>query len=302
MQRLKLVCTMMITLVPCALGCAADFCPGTGAEYRSSTNYMIADSLGQFVVGESRQCDVGADPMDCPYSCAIIEHGFWHADIHVPTLNEIKTTAQNNEYVQAFGKVATAGNNELNRTFYIEDWDRLGGIRVNVGTDTSIHVSQGDMVDVAGMIKTVSGERYIDYPEVITRFPSSMNLRPFFMVNRALGGEGTDVLPVGGKGLNNIGILLTTTGKVTYVDTATSKRFFYVDDGSALSDGIVIGGRSMVGVRVQINNLAAGNTISPPATGDYVRVTGICAPLISPIGISVQIRPRTHDDVLALVH
>lgn len=285
------VILLAIIVLTMSCGVLADFCPGTGAEYRVSTNYMIADTLGQFVVGESRS-------MNDSYACGWIEHGFWHSDIHVPTLNEIKTTAGNLEYIQAFGKVATAGNDHLYRNFYIEDGNRLGGIRIYVGTNTSIHVSEGDMVDVSGMIKNASGERYIDYPEVVMRFPGSVNLRPYYMPNLTLGGVGTDVRYTGGVGVNNVGLLVTTAGKVTYVDTATTKRFFYVDDGSAMSDGIVIGGTTRTGVRVQINGLATGNTITAPGMGDFVRVTGICAPLTAPIGISVQLRPRTQDDVV----
>ena len=30
-----------------------DFCPGTVAEMRASSNYIIADTIGQLVVGES---------------------------------------------------------------------------------------------------------------------------------------------------------------------------------------------------------------------------------------------------------
>jgi hypothetical protein len=157
------------------------------------------------------------------------------------------------------------------------------------------------MVDVSGIIKNASGERYIDYPAVTMRFPDAVYLRPFYMPNLSLGGTGTDVRSPGGVGVNNIGLLVTTVGNVTYVDTASPCRFFYVDDGSRLSDGVVIGAKTMTGARVQINNLATGNTIAPPLTGDYVCVTGICAPFSAPIGISAQLRPRVQADVVIVL-
>lgn len=95
------------------------FCPGTGAEVRISTNYIIADTLGQFVVGQSMAPDNS-------YSCAIIEHGFWHSDIWISSLAAMKQE-QDYAYVDAYAKVVTAGTDQFSRNFYIADQSRLGG-------------------------------------------------------------------------------------------------------------------------------------------------------------------------------
>ena len=39
------------------------------------------------------------------------------------------------------------------------------------------------------------------------------------------------------------------TGRVTYVDSVTTPKFFYIDDGSNLSDGQVIGGKTLAQIR-----------------------------------------------------
>lgn len=285
------ICAFCLAAAPvCGMVVSGDFAPGTGAELRSSTNYLIADTLGQFVVGES------AAPDDS-YACGRIEHGFWHSDIHIPTIAEIKGTP-NNQWVDAYAKLVTAGNGQFYRAFYVEEQDRTNAIRVNVGTNPTISVAPGDMIDVSGVIKGSDADRYIDYPVVAVRFPGAAQLDPFYTPNRWLGGLGTDVLVPGGAGVLNTSMLMKTAGLVTYVDAATLCRFFYVDDGSGLSDGVVIGGQTMRGLRVSIANLATGNSISAPSVGQYVTVTGICAPQTIAGGkVVAQIRPRNQDDI-----
>lgn len=289
-MRTTAILALLALAIP-AMGASllGDFCPGTGAQLRSSTNYLIEDTLGQFVVGESFAPDNG-------YACGIIEHGFWHSDIYIPTIPDLRQNP-NNSYVDAYAKVVTAGNDQLYRTFYIADQDRNGALRVNVGTNPDIHVSPGDMVDVSGIIKGTALDRYIDYPEVTVRFANVMRLGPFFAANRWLGGNGTDMIQPGGVGLLNTSFLMKTSGVVTYVDTANPARFFYVDDGSGMSDGQVIGGNHPRGIRVWISNLAAGNTIAPPGADDYVTVTGICATYTISGKTYAQIRPRSQADI-----
>lgn len=261
-----------------------DFCPGTGAEFRSSTNYVIADTLGQFVVDQSASTNF------------IVEHGFWHSDIHTATIAELKQ-ASNYSHVDAHAKIVTAGNSQFYRTFYIAEQDRVGAIRVNVGANPDIHVIPGDMVDVSGVIKGANLDRYIDYPVVTVRFSNVMQLGAFFIPNRWLGGEGTDVLVPGGAGALNTSLLMKTSGRVTYVDTSVPAKFFYVDDGSGLSDGLVYNGQIMRGLRVSIGNLATGNIITPPTENQYVTVTGICGMYTVSGKTLALLRPRNQADV-----
>ena len=290
MKRLIALSLMAELVLASAAGASllGDFHPGTGAEVRSSANYLIADTLGQFVVGESYA-------PDDTYSCGWIEHGYWHSEIHIAPISEIKGKPDYS-YVSAYAKVVTAGSDLLYRTFYIEEQDRTSGLRVNLGSNPLV-VIEGDMVDVSGVIKGAAAGRFIDFPEVTIRFRDLPLIPALFASNRWLGGDGTDMLIPGGAGVLNTSLLMTTSGRATYVDTASPARFFYVDDGSGLSDGQVIGGQIMRGVRVWIASLAAGNTIIAPSVGQYVTVTGICAAYTASSKTFAQIRPRTQGDI-----
>lgn len=70
----------------------------------------------------------------------------------------------------------------------------------------------------------------------------------------------------GGFGLNNIGLFIAVTGRVTAVDT----DYFYVDDGSLASDNT-----NNTGIRVEAMGL------SVPAVGDTVYVKGISSCFVS---------------------
>jgi hypothetical protein len=285
-MRIIALLTLLLLAITIS-GAFADYYSGTGAELRSSTNYLIADTLGQFVVGESSARD--------SYSCGRIEHGFWHSDVDIPTIADLKGTP-NYQWVDAYGKIVIAGSDQFDRVFYLSEQNRASAIRVNLGSNPLI-VSEGDMVDVSGVIKGTDVDRYIDYPVVIPRFSDVTHLSPFFLSNRWLGGNGTDMMVDGGVGPLNTGLMVRTSGRVTYVDTASPCRFFYVDDGSGLSDGLVYDGDAMVGVRIWIMNLAAGNTIIPPSVGQQVVVTGICSAYSTPGKTCAQIRPRTQGDL-----
>ena len=125
-----------------------------------------------------------------------------------------------------------------------------------------------------------------------------MRVSPWFLPNRWLGGKGTDVITPGGAGVLNTGLLVKTSGRVTYVHTTSPPRYFYVDDGSGMTDGVVIGGVPMRGVRVWIYNLATGNTVTAPNVNELVTVTGICTAYSVSGKTYAQIRPRNNADLV----
>ena len=119
---------------------------------------------------------------------------------------------------------------------------------------------------------------------------------PLAMNNRSVGGGAvSDYTPgvEGGSGLNNVGLLIRTWGKVTYVDS--TNKFFYIDDGTARDDGS--GNR---GIRVSYDNLAAGNTIVPPNKDSYVMITCISSTVMINNKIQSNLRPRRQDDIQSI--
>lgn len=85
------------------------------------------------------------------------------------------------------------------------------------------------------------------------------------------------------------GLLMQIAGKVTIRGT----DFFYVNDGSDLTDG-----SGAMSIRVSLRGLASGNTISIPNSGVHVRITGILGSEAIGSGRNVPVlRPRNARDV-----
>ncbi len=169
---------------------------------------------------------------------------------------------------------------EFDGFFYIEREDRSSGIRVGKAD----HVVQvGNRVIITGSMNTnADGERYIEALTVVADGAGS--IAPIGLLNRSIGGANWFYSPTTGAGqngqkeyrlvlnggswtrtfldapdLNNIGLLVSTSGRVTHTDSG----FFYLDDGSKLDDG-----SGYIGVKVRIEGL------SMPAFESYVKVTG----------------------------
>lgn len=188
--------------------------------------------------------------------------------------------------------------------FYIEADDRSAGIMVY----KSFHgLTPGTRVDVVGTTSTSSsGEKYIKATTVTQGGAGS--IEPLVLVNRAVGGGDWEYdaatgagqagvkeyawvmvgdewiqMLVDAPGLNNIGLLVCTTGLVTHVGSG----YFYIDDGSSLDDG-----SGYTGVKVLANG------ISPPAPGKYVRVIGASSCYKSGDDLGRQIRVQRAADII----
>ena len=136
--------------------------------------------------------------------------------------------------------------------FYIESDDRSSGIQVfklNHGMQVGMRVK------VTGTLMLSGVEKYIKGTSIVQN--GAGTILPLVVSNRDIGGgdwkynSSTKAGQVGVKeyrlvktgstwtptllsvgGMNNIGLLVVTTGRVTYVGTG----FFYIDDGSGLMD------------------------------------------------------------------
>ncbi len=158
-------------------------------------------------------------------------------------LKEAKMVA-NSIPVQLADMIVTAA---FDGCFYIEAEDRSCGVRV----EKAAHgVEAGDKVNVTGILKTnADGERYIEASSV--EVTGTGSIRPVFINSRAIGGSGWFYNPstgagqcgvVDGLGLNNIGLLVTTWGKLNYLGGG------YALDKTAkiLAEGMSLGGETYV--------------------------------------------------------
>ncbi|GEM_PF-2796881 len=190
----------------------------------------------------------------------------------VNTIADAKLMADD-QGMRLTGKVVVAGTDSLPDLpgpafFYIEEENRTSGIKV-VSAEP---ISTGCVVDIAGEIETVDGERQITAS--VVRVSSAEGTAPdaLNMMDRAIGGFALNEHTPGvykSFGPHNVGLLVMTWGKVTYAGGA-DEDYCYVNGGSYLRDG-----SGHAGVKVYCGHL------TKPAVGSTVLVTGIssCEPL-----------------------
>ncbi len=165
---------------------------------------------------------------------------------------------------------------------YIEQRDRSSGIRV-VGP-SGLYV--GQRVTIEGIMDTQDGERLIRSATASPAYPP-IYIRPLGISNRNIGGGSLGTMDPGvddATGLFNVGLLVTTWGKVTYAGPGE----FYIDDGSQLDDG-----SGHHGLMVDASALN-----SVPSVGTQVTVTGISAVRMSDSRVVRKLRPRNQQDVV----
>jgi uncharacterized protein (TIGR03790 family) len=167
---------------------------------------------------------------------------------------------------------------------YVQSQDRVTGIRVQ----TADTVTEGDLVCVTGTLSTnANGERTIT-SATVRSLGAGTSAKPLEVVNRALGGGGWNYSlttgagqqgMTGRAGLNNIGLLLRTTGCVS--DSDSNAKTLNIDDGSLLGP-----------IKV-----AAPSTVTVPADGTYVGVTGVSSCEVQSGDIVPVLLTRRQDDI-----
>ena len=177
-----------------------------------------------------------------------------------PTIAEAKSQPDSAPVLTSGVVTAVFGD-----SFYIESSDRSMGIRVEKADHGMV---AGTTVQVAGHIMTDDmGERYIAATDIYNA--GATDVLAFILNNKALGGgdynynseTGAGQRGVaGGIGLNNIGLLVKITGRVTGVGSG----FFYIDDGTHTKNGSLFSG-----VRIECGSNAE------PMEKQYVTVTGV---------------------------
>ena len=191
------------------------------------------------------------------------------------------------------GTTLTMGN-----AFYVEDINRIAGLRI----ETSQPIEQGCLVVVKGTLrKSTNLEPAVVADQVWDMGISPGLPTPLALTNRSLGGSG---IPTH-NGLGNTGLLVRTSGKVTYVGA----DYFYIDDGTAVQDGNILPGPYIVpldggpladpipyapptGVLINCTGL------NKPGIGDYVSVTGISSIILQGNDLARYLRPRSQTDII----
>lgn len=145
----------------------------------------------------------------------------------------------------------------LGTCLYVESPNRTSGIRVE-STEPICHTGMHCLV--AGVMGTTeNGERYIDATDI--EFTGMMEPVPEVMmtVSHLGGGEfGLQKATGGGVGLSNVGMLVSTAGRVVEMDPTTQS--------CRISDGGIFGESVKVVLPM---------TIPPPPMMQMVRVTGV---------------------------
>ncbi|MCL5104662.1 MAG: hypothetical protein M1133_11205 [Armatimonadetes bacterium] len=176
--------------------------------------------------------------------------------------------------VSLSGKIVTASFTDF---FYIEDQDRTSGIKVVGG----IHPNVNNVVDVIGAVSIVDGERQINAAQATAMGVAGDPPRPLGIRGDWLGGDWLNSYTpgvTGGIGPNNIGLLVTTWGKVV----STGNGYFYIE------------GKSGIAIRVKSGNLTI------PAVGKIVSITGISSCELISGTVGRAIIPRTQADIRVL--
>lgn len=182
------------------------------------------------------------------------------------------------------GVIATTDKGALGTDIiYVEDPDRTGGIKVDM-TGIATTVVEGNTISVTGVMATdANGERYIDATSV-TATPGTA-LEPLGLTQKSIGGADAGYEPgpptagqqgvVGGIGVNNVGLLVRTTGKVI----ETTGSYVVISDGSPEP------------IKVDISRL------SETPSGNVI-VAGIVSVEKSGDQLKAVLRPRKNADVV----
>ncbi|MCE5315055.1 MAG: fibronectin type III domain-containing protein [Armatimonadota bacterium] len=171
--------------------------------------------------------------------------------------------------------------------FYIQESNRSAGIMVKPASGIPAGLAVGNLVNVGGIIAINSNyELYID--AAVLLLPGTTSIKPLGLANKAIGGSDFQysALPeigqigiTGAHGLNNIGLLVQTWGRVSQ----SSGTSFFLDDGSSVSIKVVL-----------------PNGASAPADGKYVKTTGVSSCYVSEGKVLRQLLVRDASEVVEL--
>jgi hypothetical protein len=191
------------------------------------------------------------------------------------SINEVKSIPDGTP-VQLSGVVVSNARGELGNLIYVQHADRSCGIRLWFSSDVP-SVARGMVLDIQGELATIAGERSLVDPGLL-HISDLSEPKPLAMLNRDVGGGalGFQQGVSGASGLNNMGLLVSTWGRVL----SSSSGSFVIEDGSG----------------VQLKCYAPN--IDLPSVGSYVKVTGISSCELTGTGLRRLLRVRDSSDVV----
>ena len=205
--------------------------------------------------------------------------------VPLTTISDAKS-ARRGAWADVRGAIISAAFTDF---FYVEADDRSSGLRVE---KAGHGLQPGMRADVTGVVLTnSSGERYIFGVTAIAN--GTGDVKPLALNNRALGGGDWRYDPAtgagqrgvtGAVGLNNIGLLVKTCGRVTVA--SSSGMWFIIVDGS------VPEGSSRLPPKV-----LTPPGVSLPLVQSFVTVTGVSSCEPSGPDLRSVILPRSAGDI-----
>jgi parallel beta-helix repeat protein len=275
------------------------FVDRAGGDYHVASGSPCLDAGDDASVGAG-WLDTDSEPRTMGSHVDIGADEFTGLDVSV---NNAKCLS-NSSYVQMNNVIVSS---VFDGFYYVQNLDRACGIRID---QIKGRLPQQNSVVLVKGYPTASsdGERYLSsYEEPVVNPAGSGTIYPLLLNNLSIGGGqfglqsgvfGWDLMLqpdqtfrlewLESNGLNNIGLLIKTYGKVTFVGDG----FFYIDDGSGLNDDSSHSGVKVYGT-VPVEE-------GEDLVGKFVTVTGISScekPGTDPIRI---IRTRGVGDVLIL--
>ncbi|MDO8586033.1 MAG: immunoglobulin domain-containing protein [Armatimonadota bacterium] len=272
------------SLVRC-IGQSATFCVTAGGSpplsYQWSKN-------GDSIPGATSSCytipscsltDAGDYTCAVSNSCGTVSSSVASLGVgSCATIPEAKATSSADP-VALIDKVVTAAFGDV---FYVQEPALKSGIRAH---RTGYAASIGAVLDLSGVVQTnADGEREIEAGVIVP--DGTATIDPVALNNKWIGG-GDWPSPglgqggiLGGVGLNNIGLLIRTLGKFSFVDAST----FTVDDGSGVNLKCVV---------------PAGVTLNP--AWQYVVVTGISSCYTVGTDLNRRLLVRDQADIIPIM-
>ena len=250
----------------------------SGSGDISGGDYKLSASVGQSVAGFANSADF------------LHWTGFWSGEVPSPQVVTSLGAAKalpDGMFISISGNIATSAGGDFADYFYIENAKRTNGIRIAAAPGGIADLVRGSIVNVFGVLGATSdGERQLTGPIVIV-IATDQPLNPVAMPNRSVGGSDfglppsgqfgvTDALGNPANGLNTIGTLIKTWGRVVGSGTG----YILIDDGSNSP------------VRVDTSTLS-----SIPVEPQYITVIGISSLRTSGNVRLREVTPRGQSDV-----